>query len=135
MEIVFPLHLNPRVKEPATVLLSHLPNVHLFGPLDYPHLLWLMKKSYLILTDSGGIQEEAPTLGKPVLVLREVTERTECIEAGLSLLVGTDDTRIFSEASRLLSNHQDYERMALAQNPYGDGTASNQIVKIVQSLD
>lgn len=134
VQFVFPLHLNPRVKGPALAQLSGLSNVHLFEPLDYPKMLWLMKKSYLILTDSGGIQEEAPSLGKPVLVLREVTERTESVDAGISRLVGTDEEKIYSETSRLLSDPPAYAAMACAKNPYGDGNACKRIAAVVREL-
>jgi len=132
VEIVYPVHLNPNVRKPVFEILSGVKNVHLIDPIDYPHLVWLMDKSYLVLTDSGGIQEEAPSMGKPVLVLREVTERQEGIEAGTAKLVGTDKKRIIESTLELLTNMQKYEKMAKAINPYGDGNASLKIVKILK---
>lgn len=131
VEIVYPVHLNPNVQEPVNRILKNHKNIHLIAPLDYPYLLWLMNKSYLILTDSGGIQEEAPSLGKPVLVMREVTERIEGIEAGTAMLVGTDKDEIIKQASILLTNETQYQIMANATNPYGDGTASCKILHYI----
>lgn len=132
---IYPVHLNPNVREPVSRLLSNLSNVHLVEPTDYQRLIWLMKKSEIVLTDSGGIQEEAPVLGKPVLVMREVTERVEGIEAGTARLVGTDRENIISHINRLLDNEQGmYENMAKAVNPYGDGTTSTQIATILKAL-
>jgi UDP-N-acetylglucosamine 2-epimerase (non-hydrolysing) len=128
VHIVYPVHLNPNVREPVHRLLGHLPNVVLTDPLDYFDLVQLMKRAYLVLTDSGGIQEEAPGLGKPVLVLREVTERPEGVEAGTVRLVGTDTTRIIEETARLLDDPDAYQAMAQAVNPYGDGRAAGRIV-------
>lgn len=128
IEIIYPVHLNPNIKEVAYKKLN-APNIKLTQPLAYPHLIWLMKKSYIILTDSGGIQEEAPTLGKPVLVLRNVTERIEGIEAGNAKLVGTNKKTIVKETRLLLTNDKYYERMATIDNPYGDGTTSKKIEK------
>jgi UDP-N-acetylglucosamine 2-epimerase (non-hydrolysing) len=136
IQIVFPVHLNPRVREPVYERLSGISNVSLIEPVDYPALIWLMEKSYLVLTDSGGIQEEAPTLGKPVLVMREVTERKEGIAAGTAVLVGSDTRKIVSTASQLLTDHNAYEQMARAVNPYGDGQAARRIVEtLVTTLD
>lgn len=132
VELVYPVHLNPNVRKPVKEILSDIPNVHLIDPLDYPYLIWLMNKSYLVLTDSGGIQEEAPTLGKPVLVMREVTERQEGVEAGTAMLVGTNGERIYTEAQRLLDSPDAYTKMANAVNPYGDGTTSRQIADILE---
>ncbi len=132
VQIIYPVHLNPNIKEVAHTLLLH-PRIKLITPLEYPYLLWLMHKSYLILTDSGGIQEEGPSLGKPILVLREVTERQEGIDAGTAILVGTDREYIFSNAHRLLSDNLAYESMAKAVNPYGDGTSATQTVEIVKA--
>lgn len=132
VEIVYPVHLNPNVQKPVNELLSGLKNVHLIKPIDYPYLVWLMKNSHIVLTDSGGIQEEAPSLGKPVLVMREVTERQEGVEAGTAVLVGTDKNKIIDSISRLLNNRQEYEKMSKAVNPYGDGSTSRQIVEIIK---
>jgi UDP-N-acetylglucosamine 2-epimerase (non-hydrolysing) len=126
------VHLNPNVQEPVNRILGKINNVHLIQPLDYPQLIWLMEKSYLVLTDSGGIQEEAPTLGRPVLVMREVTERQEGIDAGTAMLVGTDGEVIYKEAQNLINNKQAYLKMANAVNPYGDGTAVMQIANILE---
>jgi UDP-N-acetylglucosamine 2-epimerase (non-hydrolysing) len=133
IEIVYPVHLNPNVREPVNRLLSGCANIHLIEPLDYPYLIWLLEKSYLVLTDSGGIQEEAPALGKPVLVMREVTERMEGVEARTARLVGTSEEAIFSNAAELLDDEESYSRMAKAVNPYGDGATSNKIVKILSN--
>ena len=133
VEIVYPVHLNPNVRKPVNRILKNVKNIHLLEPLDYPALLWLMNKSYLVLTDSGGIQEEAPSLGKPVLVMREVTERREGIEAGTAKLVGTDTSRIFQETKKLLENISVYNEMAKKKNPYGDGTAAKQILEILKT--
>jgi UDP-N-acetylglucosamine 2-epimerase (non-hydrolysing) len=132
VEIVYPVHLNPNVRKPVNEILKGHSRIHLIEPLKYPYLIWLMSKSYLVLTDSGGIQEEAPSLGKPVLVMRDVTERVEGIEAGTSILVGTDKDRIVAETSKLLENCEKYNKMARAVNPYGDGKASQRIVKAVK---
>ena len=128
LRIVYPVHLNPNVWEPVHRLLENVPNIILIPPVDYLSLVHLMKHSYLVLTDSGGIQEEAPGLGKPVLVLREVTERPEAVEAGTVRLVGTDRQRIVAETVRLLENEAAYLQMAQAVNPYGDGQAGRRIV-------
>lgn len=130
-EILYPVHLNPNVQEIVYKYLSHQNNIHLIDPVDYPQLIWLMDKSYLVLTDSGGVQEEAPTLGKPVLVMREVTERQEGIDAGTALLVGTDTQKIICETERLIDDPARYEQMAKAVNPYGDGTSAKQILSIL----
>jgi UDP-N-acetylglucosamine 2-epimerase (non-hydrolysing) len=131
VEIVYPVHMNPHVRKPVFEILKGLSNVHLIEPLDYPAFVWLMKRSYLVLTDSGGVQEEAPSLGKPVLVMREVTERTEGVDAGTARMVGTDAVRIVEETSRLLLDRDEYEKMARAVNPYGDGRASERIVSVL----
>ena len=132
IEIVYPVHLNPNVRKPVYEILQGRPRIHLIEPLDYPYLIWLMSKSYLILTDSGGIQEEAPSLGKPVLVMREVTERIEGVEAGTAKLVGTNKEKIVSEVSNLIRLKEEYTKMARAVNPYGDGTTSKKILKILK---
>jgi len=131
VEIVYPVHLNPNVQEPVHRLLDGVPHITLLPPLDYPALVHLMKRSALVLTDSGGIQEEAPAFGVPVLVLREVTERPEGVEAGVLKLVGTESQAIVRAANRLLDDESAYEQMAKAVNPFGDGHAAR---RIVQSL-
>lgn len=128
-EVIFPVHLNPRVRKPAQKVLGKLSRVHLIEPLDYEPFANLMARSYLILTDSGGIQEEAPGLGKPVLVLRNTTERPEAIEAGTVKKVGTDMVKIIETTNKLLKDKQFYQKMAKSGNPYGDGKASQRICK------
>jgi len=128
-EILYPVHLNPNVQEPVTRILKDLPNVHLIAPVDYLPFVYLMNRSYLIITDSGGVQEEAPSLGKPVLVMRDTTERPEAVDAGTVILVGTDQQRIVAETSRLLTDPEAYKTMSLAHNPYGDGKAVERIVE------
>lgn len=134
VEFVYPVHLNPNVQDPVNRILQGLENVHLISPLDYPHFIWLMNRSSVVLTDSGGLQEEAPALGKPVLVMRNVTERQEGVDAGTARLVGTDRELIETELHKLLTNQTEYERMAKAVNPYGDGTACRKIVEKVNEL-
>lgn len=129
VHIVYPVHLNPNVQEPVDRLLGNIPNITLLPPLDYLPLVYLMNQSYLVITDSGGIQEEAPGLGKPVLVLREKTERPEGIEAGTVKLVGTDKAKIVAETIHLLNNDVAYTKMSQAINPYGDGRAAQRIVQ------
>ncbi len=133
IHIVYPVHLNPNVQGPVYRFLSDIPNISLLPPLDYLHFVHLMKRAYLVLTDSGGIQEEAPCLGKPVLVMRESTERPEGIEAGTMKLVGTDPDRLMSEISCLLNDPEAYQAMARAVNLYGDGHAAERIVESVSS--
>jgi UDP-N-acetylglucosamine 2-epimerase (non-hydrolysing) len=128
LQFVLPVHPNPQVKETVERLLCDLPGMYLIDPVDYVEFVHLMNRSYLVLTDSGGVQEEAPSLGKPVLVLREVTERPEGVDAGTAVVVGTDRERIVQVASELLTSREAYERMANAVNPYGDGKASGRIV-------
>ncbi|MGQ9646976.1 MAG: non-hydrolyzing UDP-N-acetylglucosamine 2-epimerase [Thermodesulfobacteriota bacterium] len=128
VEIIYPVHLNPNVQEPIRRILKDTGRIHLISPLDYEPFVFLMSKSYFILTDSGGIQEEAPSLGKPVLVMRETTERPEAVKAGTAILVGTDQTKIISETSLLLSDRETYLAMSNAQNPYGDGRAASRII-------
>ena len=130
-EIVYPVHLNPNVQEPVKRVLKGSAHVHLLPPVEYLTLVHLMKRSYIVLTDSGGIQEEAPSLGKPVLVLREITERPEGVEAGTARVVGTNTARIVSEARRLLTDRAAYDAMARAVNPYGDGKAAARIVDLL----
>lgn len=131
VEIVYPVHLNPNVQKPVNDILQNIKNVHLIKPLNYPNLVWLMNKSYLVLTDSGGIQEEAPTLGKPVLVMRDVTERQEGVEAGTAMLVGTNEKAIYDATQNLLDSQTAYNAMANAVNPYGDGKTSKKIADIL----
>jgi len=131
IQIVYPVHLNPNVRKTVYETLSGIPNISLIEPVNYEELVGLMSSSYLILTDSGGIQEEAPSLHKPVLVLREMTERPEAIEAGAAKLIGTDADRIYSETMRLIEEPKSYHRMASAINPYGDGQASQRIVQFL----
>ena len=127
-DIVYPVHLNPNVKEPVYRLLSHVSNVHLIAPQDYLPFVYLMSRSYLVLTDSGGIQEEAPSLGKPVLVMRDTTERPEAVAAGTVKLVGTDRKKIVEEVTRLFEEKAYYDSMSFAHNPYGDGHACQRIL-------
>ena len=128
---VYPVHLNPNVRGPVFGALADVPNIHLIAPLDYLPFVALMERASIILTDSGGVQEEAPALGKPVLVMRETTERPEAIEAGTAKLVGTGRGRIAEEAARLLTGAAAYAAMSQAKNPYGDGTAAQQIAAIL----
>ena len=130
VQVVYPVHLNPNIKEVAHNKLI-AKNINLIAPLDYPELIWMMNKSSIILTDSGGIQEEAPSLGKPVLVMREVTERTEGVTAGTAILVGSSKVKIIDETSKLLNDSEYYETISKASNPYGDGTTSNKIKTII----
>jgi len=132
IEILYPVHLNPNVQGPVQEMLGHCSNVHLISPQDYPTFVYLMNRCYIILTDSGGVQEEAPSLGKPVLVMRDTTERPEAVAAGTVRLVGTDAELIFKETSRLLDDQDHYKRMAAAHNPYGDGTAAKQILEAIK---
>ena len=129
VQIVYPVHLNPNVQRPVKRILGDAQNVHLIGPLDYLPFVYLMRESFLILTDSGGVQEEAPFLDKPVLVMREKTERPEGVAAETAKLVGTSTERIVEEVSLLLDSQDEYEKMARAPNPFGDGHASRRIVK------
>lgn len=133
-EIVYPVHLNPNVREPVIRLLTGIDNIHLIEPLDYLPFVHLMSRAHLILTDSGGIQEEAPSLGKPVLVMRETTERPEAVSAGTVKLVGTEVSAIVSSASNLLTDQVEYRSMAQAHNPYGDGTATAKILTALHTF-
>lgn len=135
VSILYPVHLNPNVRLPVREILEETPNVYLTEPLDYPAFIWLMNKSYLVLTDSGGVQEEAPSLGKPVLVMRDVTERIEGVEAGTARLVGTASESIVREVSGLLDDPSQYRAMAGASNPYGDGSASRRIREVLNEYD
>lgn len=134
VELVYPVHPNPNVREPVERLLGGRSNVHLIDPQDYVPFVDLMRRSYLILTDSGGVQEEAPSLGKPVLVMREKTERPEAVDAGTSRLVGTDPERIVAEAELLLDDAAEYDRRSHIHNPYGDGRASERIAAAVRTF-
>ncbi len=131
-DVVYPVHLNPNVREPVYRLLSQTPNVHLIEPQEYLPFVYLMSRSYLVLTDSGGIQEEAPSLGKPVLVMRDTTERPEAVAAGTVKLVGTDTAKIVTEVSRLMTDQHYYDAMSFAHNPYGDGAACGRIVDSIK---
>ncbi len=131
---IYPVHLNPNVQEPVKRLLGDSSNVHLIQPLGYEPFVYLMRNAYLVLTDSGGVQEEAPGLGKPVLVMRDTTERPEAVEAGTVKLVGTDAGLIVREVQALLDNGELYHRMSQAHNPYGDGTASERICTFLKNL-
>lgn len=134
VEIVYPVHLNPNVQEPVRRILGDCPRIHLIQPMDYLPFVFLMNRAYILLTDSGGIQEEAPSLGKPVLVMRNTTERPEAVAAGTVKLVGADAERIVFHATRLLDDRHEYQRMSHTHNPYGDGLASSRICKVVQGL-
>jgi UDP-N-acetylglucosamine 2-epimerase (non-hydrolysing) len=134
VQIIFPVHLNPMVQEPVYRILSNCANVYLMEPVDYPSFIYLMNQSYIILSDSGGVQEEAPSLGKPVLVFRDTSERPEAIEAGTVILVGTSKQRIINETLLLLNNKEHYSKMSLAHNPYGDGKASIKIIDFLNTL-
>ena len=131
VQVVYPMHMNPNVRKPVTDILGHLENVHLIEPLDYLSFLYMMRKSFLIMTDSGGVQEEAPSLGKPVIVMRDTTERPEAVEAGTVILAGTETEAMASAAERLLDDPDFYHRMAHAVNPYGDGLASKRIASLL----
>jgi len=131
VEIIYPVHLNPNVQEPVHRILADVPSVHLIDPLDYLPFVYLLDRSYLIITDSGGVQEEAPSLGKPVLVTRKTTERPEAVDAGTVKLVGTNLNRIVDEATLLLTNSTEYQKMSKAHNPYGDGKACGHIITAI----
>ncbi len=133
VEIVYPVHLNPNVKGPVEARLSGLSNVHLIQPQDYLPFVYLMHRSTLILTDSGGVQEEAPSLGKPVLVMRDTTERPEAVDAGTVRLVGTDEDLIISSVGDLLDDQAAYNAMSFAHNPYGDGLAAQRIIEAIRA--
>ncbi len=134
IRFVYPVHMNPNVQNPVNSILSGQHNFHLIEPLDYEPFLCLLKHCHLVLTDSGGIQEEAPSLGKPVLVMRDLTERPEAVEAGTVKLVGTNKENIVSQVSRLLEDYELFLKMSQSHNPYGDGNACNRIVKILENL-
>ena len=132
ISILYPVHLNPNVRKPVNELLSSVSNIKLVEPFQYEEFIYLMNKSFLILTDSGGIQEEAPSLGKPVLVMRDTTERPEAVEAGTVKLVGSDKDNIIKEVQKLLNDNSEYQKMSKAHNPYGDGNASEKILNILK---
>ena len=132
VDIVYPVHLNPNVQKPVKELLSDISNVHLIEPLQYEQFIYMMDKSTFIITDSGGVQEEAPSLGKPVLVMRDTTERPEALDAGTVKLVGTNTELIINEAQKLLNDHEEYEQMSKASNPYGDGHACEKVVNFLR---
>ncbi len=132
--VIYPVHLNPKVQEPVNRILSGISNIILTDPLAYHDFIWLMNRCKIIITDSGGIQEEAPSLGKPVLVIRDTTERPEAVEAGTVLLVGTKEKLIVSKALDLLNNEDNFIKMSKLHNPYGDGLASKRIVNYINNL-
>ena len=134
VDIVYPVHLNPNVREPVNRILAGIGNIHLIEPLDYLPFVYLMNQAYIILTDSGGIQEEAPSLGKPVLVMRDTTERPEAVEAGTVKLVGTEVSAITNNLHMLLSDTDAYDRMSFAHNPYGDGKACSRIIQTLSNF-
>jgi len=131
VQIVYPMHMNPNVRGPVNAILGGLDNVRLIEPLDYLSFLYMMRRSYLIMTDSGGVQEEAPSLGKPVIVMRDTTERPEAVDAGTVILAGTETEAMASAAERLLDDRAFYDKMARAVNPYGDGLAAQRIAELV----
>jgi UDP-N-acetylglucosamine 2-epimerase (non-hydrolysing) len=133
INILYPVHLNPNVRRPVNELLSNISNIKLVEPFQYEEFVYLMNKSYLILTDSGGIQEEAPSLGKPVLVMRDTTERPEAVEAGTVKLIGSDQDNIIKEVQKLLNDNSEYQKMSKANNPYGNGNASEKILNILKN--
>jgi UDP-N-acetylglucosamine 2-epimerase (non-hydrolysing) len=134
VQIIYPVHLNPNVKQPVYEILRNIDSINLIDPLSYPAFVWLMNQSYLIITDSGGVQEEAPSLGKPVLVMRDTTERPEAVDAGTVILVGTDIEKIVSQCNNLLKNSDRYQKMSALHNPYGDGKACQRIAEHIISL-
>ncbi|WP_240467907.1 non-hydrolyzing UDP-N-acetylglucosamine 2-epimerase [Flagellimonas sp. CMM7] len=134
VQIVYPVHLNPNVQKPVHEILGDIDNIKLIDPLSYPAFVWLMNKSYMIITDSGGVQEEAPSLGKPVLVMRNTTERPEAVEAGTVILVGTNRQKIISESTKLLENTEAYLKMSKLHNPYGDGNACKKIIDYISKI-
>lgn len=135
VQIIYPVHLNPNVKEPVYKILGNIDSIHLIDPLAYPAFVWLMNQSYLIITDSGGVQEEAPSLGKPVLVMRDTTERPEAVDVGTVILVGTNIEMIVAQCNDLLNNTARYQEMSALHNPYGDGKACQRIAEYIISLN
>ena len=134
VQIIYPVHLNPKVQKPVYEILGDSDSIKLIAPLAYPAFVWLMNKCDLVITDSGGVQEEAPSLGKPVLVMRNTTERPEAVEAGTVVLVGTDKDKIVKETLNLLGNDELYQKMSKLHNPYGDGQASKRIVEFISEI-
>jgi len=134
VQIIYPVHLNPKVQKPVYDILGKQNNVKLIAPLAYPAFVWLMNKCELVITDSGGVQEEAPSLGKPVLVMRDTTERPEAVDAGTVILVGTDKNKIVTETLDLMQNPERYKKMSKLHNPYGDGKACKRIVEFIENL-
>ena len=135
VQIIYPVHLNPNVQKPVYELLNEINNILLIEPLSYPAFVWLMSKSYIIITDSGGVQEEAPSLGKPVLVMRDTTERPEAIEIGTVKLVGTNKEKIVQEVRKLLRSEGYYKKMSMLHNPYGDGNACKRIINFIHTIN
>jgi UDP-N-acetylglucosamine 2-epimerase (non-hydrolysing) len=135
IEIVYPVHLNPNVQEPVNRILSNMAGVHLIGSQEYESFIYLMDRAYIIITDSGGVQEEAPSLGKPVLVTREITERPEAVKAGTVLIVGTDEAKIVSNVTKLLNSPMSYKSMTKKYNPYGDGESAKRIVNHLMDIN
>ena len=133
--IIYPVHLNPKVQEPVNRILSDVSNIILIDPLAYQNFIWLMNRAKIIITDSGGVQEEAPSLGKPVLVMRDTTERPEAVDAGTVILVGTDESLIVSETLDLINNKERFRTMSALHNPYGDGEASKRVVEFIKNLN
>ena len=133
-DIVYPVHLNPNVQKPVKEILSNIKNIYLIEPLQYEQFIYLMDKSYFIITDSGGVQEEAPSLGKPVLVMRDTTERPEALDAGTVKLVGTDKEKIVAEAQKLIDDTKSYKEMSLSHNPYGKGKACQKIINFLKAI-
>ena len=133
VQIIYPVHLNPNVQKPVYEILENVENIKLIAPLSYPGFVWLMHRCYLIITDSGGVQEEAPSLGKPVLVMRDTTERPEAVEAGTVILTGTNAQKIIKNTTHLLNNKTAYDEMSLRHNPYGDGKACERIIKFMKN--
>lgn len=134
VQIIYPVHLNPNVKGPVYEILSGISSIQLIDPLAYPAFVWAMTQSYMIITDSGGVQEEAPSLGKPVLVMRDTTERPEAVDAGTVILVGTDKSKIVRETQQLLDHEDQYHQMSALHNPYGDGKACQRIVQFIREF-
>jgi UDP-N-acetylglucosamine 2-epimerase (non-hydrolysing) len=134
VQIIYPVHLNPNVQKPVYDILGEVPNIKLIAPLSYPSFVWLMSSSHIIITDSGGVQEEAPSLGKPVLVMRDTTERPEAVDAGTVFLVGTNKDRIIEETTKLLNDESAYLKMSKLHNPYGDGLSCKKIVEFISKL-
>lgn len=134
VQIIYPVHLNPKVQKPVYEILGEQKNIKLIAPLAYPAFVWLMNKAELVITDSGGVQEEAPSLGKPVLVMRDTTERPEAVNAGTAIVVGTDKSKIVSETLKLMGDAELYAKMSRLHNPYGDGKASKRIVEFIENL-